>query len=140
MVEVLSPKNHFIFTFKHSMSHALCLLFPSQRSTIFHCFHLHASPTFCSTIIKTSIDFILTCRLYLRKSIEFVFRSFAINDLAYKYKMPVQLPISPQRALVHHRPQVCAVDDHLRHHEQSIVFLCSGRPFAPLQCAGLCRG
>ena len=41
--------------------------------------------------------------------------------------MPVQLPLShndlkPEEAtrLVHRRPQGCAVDEHLHHHEQSI--------------------
>ena len=69
-VEAFEPFiQHFIFTSQRKHSSSL------------HSFHLHSSPTFHSTIIKSSVDFIFTCRLHLRSSIESVFRSFATNDL-----------------------------------------------------------
>ena len=49
----------------------------------FHSFHLRSSPTFYTTINQISIDLIFTRRLYLRRFIEFVFRSCAGIDLAY---------------------------------------------------------
>ena len=60
--------------------------FIDEHYFTFHSSHFHSCPTIYKTTNQTSIDVIFARRLYLRRSIECVFRSCAGIDLAYTWR------------------------------------------------------